>query len=932
VTEFPIWKKPLVTLTPLNYMSPESRPRPRWPWGTFCALAAAILRVVAAMTVAFSQVESRMDVVTGSTTRKTVWLFMMKSRSRPFWRAACLVLCSLLTPTALPADQPGVQYHVTNPALRLVTIDTDKTESFLSMALDGNGRLFVGAREGLFVYEPVAVGLYGPRQELYRFPKNTWVYDVVIRGHDLYVLTTSALYLFSDGVVDRTALTPRRLLWGNPLGHIHQGLHGMTIGPDGDLYISLGDELWYYGDFKRNPDHWGHWTLFHGPDNAPTPYTGDGGVLRLSPDGRELNVIANGTRNDCGLAFDAQWNLFGSDNDHESMPQAYVPGRLLQITPYAYFNWPRGWMIEKQPWRSDLLATLTPNLGRYVPVGMAYYNDTFLPAELRGSLYVPEWGSGKLAQYPLRAAGDTFAADEKILIAGQSEARPVGVAVGRGGRIFATICYMAHNDESPTYRSDLVMVTRADDPPEAPFKQFDEVGATTEQLFGELNSADWSRRYRAHIELTRRGPEATTMAANMLPAVEPGKPAAPHLIWLAAADPTPQTRAKIAGLTRDADADIRSTAVRALARFGADEGVFLAALRDPSPSVRHAALVGLFDQSHDLPFEPVATAACEDGTFIRQIAAFLLARRATEPQLRSLCESPDVKRRRAGILAVGFRLTVPEWNKSPDESIPLTPGNGGYRVTYAGGVTENLPGHGRMGNFTTADAWRSRAPTTEQALLFSLLGRRLEDADEHIAKQAAIFVRLLADPSNLARADELLGIPAAVQKESNVAIAGAKATGVTEMPEAFRKLDWSKEVLSGDINAGQKLFAARGCANCHAIKAGETGGGAPSLAAVGSRFSLTYILESVMIPNKVVAPEFRWTVAKLKGGDVISGLVTSQSGSEVEFLLPTGIHKTIQRADILTSRIEDRSPMPDGLIQTPQDMRDLLAFLVSVKE
>ncbi|MDB5333407.1 MAG: rane-bound dehydrogenase domain protein, partial [Phycisphaerales bacterium] len=105
-----------------------------------------------------------------------------------------------------------------------------------------------------------------------------------------------------------------------------------------------------------------------------------------------------------------------------------------------------------------------------------------------------------------------------------------------------------------------------------------------------------------------------------------------------------------------------------------------------------------------------------------------------------------------------------------------------------------------------------------------------------------------------------------------------------------------------------------------------------SLAGVGSRFNIPYLVESVMLPNKVVAPEFRWTVAKLKDGDVITGLVTSETGTDVEFLLPTGIHKALKRSDIAASRIEDRSPMPDGLIQTPAELRDLLAYLVSVKQ
>jgi hypothetical protein len=44
------------------------------------------------------------------------------------------------------------------------------------------------------------------------------------------------------------------------------------------------------------------------------------------------------------LVFDKHWNLFGNDNDHESLPLAYVPGRLIHVTPHSDFAWPRGWM------------------------------------------------------------------------------------------------------------------------------------------------------------------------------------------------------------------------------------------------------------------------------------------------------------------------------------------------------------------------------------------------------------------------------------------------------------------------------------------------------------------------------------------------------------------------------------------------------------
>ena len=68
---------------PLNYVSSDGlRSRRRWPWRTLCAVVAVLLLGVAASTVAVRRVESRMDVVTGSMTWKTVWLLGITSGPR----------------------------------------------------------------------------------------------------------------------------------------------------------------------------------------------------------------------------------------------------------------------------------------------------------------------------------------------------------------------------------------------------------------------------------------------------------------------------------------------------------------------------------------------------------------------------------------------------------------------------------------------------------------------------------------------------------------------------------------------------------------------------------------------------------------------------------------------------------------------------------
>jgi len=262
--------------------------------------------------------------------------------------SVALAVTRLLVAAEPSSSAPPLDYHMVDPALKVELIDSNAGDSLLAIRADTKGRLFVGGREKLYVYEPTASGGYAPPRPLLEFPGQSWIYDVEIRGNDLYVLTMSALYLVPDGVTKRENLQLKKLVWGVPHGHVHQCFHALAWGPEGDLYISMGDPLWYYGDFQR-PDHWGYWHFAVQPEGTTVPYHGVGGVFRCRPDGSQFQVVARGMRNPCGLAFDKDWNLLSNDNDHESLAANYVPGRLLHVTPHAYFSWPRGWMAEKNP-------------------------------------------------------------------------------------------------------------------------------------------------------------------------------------------------------------------------------------------------------------------------------------------------------------------------------------------------------------------------------------------------------------------------------------------------------------------------------------------------------------------------------------------------------------------------------------------------------
>jgi putative heme-binding domain-containing protein len=846
-------------------------------------------------------------------------------------------------------------YKTVDPRLKIVRVDSDSDESYLGLALDGMGRMFVGGREALYVYEPKPGGLYRRRRELWRFAPDTWAFNIAVRGHDLYVLTASALYVIPDGVVERQGLQPRKLLWGYPTLYCHTGFHGMTFGPDGDLYISMGDPVFYLTHTTSMADHWGHWTFHHGPDDERMPYTGTGGVLRLSPDGRQLHVYAGGTHNDCGLAFDQQWNLFGPDNDHEQNPE-FVPARLLYIPEHAYFSWARGWMPEKQPWRSDLLQTMTADLGRCVPVGICYYNETFLPAQYRDCIFVARWDNWTLPCFSRQKIGDTFKAEERAFVSGPQGGmpRPINVCAGRDGRLFAILCYMSHNEESPAYRSHLLMITTRDDPKDAPFVAFDETRASLDELFRDLEASSWDRQFRAHVELTRRGPDAFHAAAEKIKSLDPLSPAALHLIWLAAADGSPDTLGRILSLTQNASPPVRLTALRAVARFGsgpaADEA-FANALSDPDPQIQHAALIGEMDCGAKPPVARIAALAAgtlddivagrvtsllrtnwEEGSYIRQTAAFLLARHATVDELSALCRDSDPRMRLTGILAAGFRLTIDGPGDPIDKSVPvgsmLNDGLKKFSITNRPDDMRFIAG-GSF--FSTAGIWMAVTMTPDQAALNALLEHGLHDANINIARQSLYFLKLTRHQQS----DEKLATDWGMLRRtssSNTPISTATPAGAAHLPPEYQKFNWEKEAASGDIAVGHQLFVARGCNRCHSVEPGDGGAGGPSLAGAGSRFSFPYLAESVMAPNAVVLPEYRWTAFKLKNGEETDGLVIGETADAVELLLPSAARQLVKKEDIVSRELQNRSPMPEGLVRTPQELRDLLAFLGSLRK
>lgn len=55
-----------------------------------------------------------------------------------------------------------LDYHVTDPNLKVVRLDSSPDDSFLSVRTDSTGRIFVGGRRTLYAYDLDEAGRYLP--------------------------------------------------------------------------------------------------------------------------------------------------------------------------------------------------------------------------------------------------------------------------------------------------------------------------------------------------------------------------------------------------------------------------------------------------------------------------------------------------------------------------------------------------------------------------------------------------------------------------------------------------------------------------------------------------------------------------------------------------------------------------------------------------
>ncbi|NRA36529.1 MAG: hypothetical protein HRU15_00170, partial [Planctomycetes bacterium] len=212
-----------------------------------------------------------------------------------------------------------------------------------------------------------------------------------------------------DGKADESKVLIRNL--GRPLTEIKvdHGQNGVRMGIDGWLYLAIGDQGCYNAT---------------GTDNSQVTLYG-GGVLRVRPDGSQLEVIAINTRNIYDVAVSPYLDLFARDNTNDGGGWNV---RFHYITELADFGYPTRYKY----FGHEIMQSLV-DYGGGSGTGMYYIHEPGLPQKYQQGLISCDWGRG-LNFHKLKKHAESFRIhQEKFMKVGRS----MDLDVDGSGRLYA---------------------------------------------------------------------------------------------------------------------------------------------------------------------------------------------------------------------------------------------------------------------------------------------------------------------------------------------------------------------------------------------------------------------------------------------------------------------------------------------------------------
>ncbi len=737
-----------------------------------------------------------------------------------------------------------------------------------------------------------------------------------------------------DGKVEKA---DRKLIWMESEGkYPHNGLSGLAFDPKGGIYLGMGENL-------------GAAYTLHGTDGTSISGQGEGGdIWHFSSEGKRLRNVAKGFWNAFGVCVDPWGNVFATDNDPDSSPPCRLH-HIIEGGDYGYqFRYGRSGLHPFISWNGGRLGTLPMLAGTgeapcdvicYTPPASAEFRG--LPDAWHRTLLVASWVDHRIESYDLTPGDGTFKATRKILCQGGADFRPVAFAVAPDGSLYVTDwvkrSYELHG-HGRVWRISAAKPRVLSEETSKPYPPSNGGRLREEILFGEpptledaLKGLSATQPYLFSATVQRLSHEAVLVKqlmamqladpiqrAGLLLAVRKGialegissarlpddvsfllgrslSDSDPRVLLLAlqwvSDDRIAKYRITIEHLIDDPaiTPDNYYAALTTLVRLASENPTeadlvnhLKKEITDPAtkPARRRLALVILPDRDRNLrvaDVEPlIATAERENVVWLVHVLGSLRDA-ARQPVLRRLAF--DARQSAAARAAALTHLEV-----LPEDKAGL--------LAFATGTEASLQ------------------KAALQALQGGILG-----ADE----QAKLKTIEAAEPRSLA-----------------ARLTGGLHVGA-KRPVDFENIPaWSAYLhnLPGDpdIENGRRVFASPrlgACGSCHRVDGLGSPAG-PDLTHIRDATEANYVLESLLRPNRNVAPQWETFIINTTDGKTRTGFLIVEHGGTHTYADLTGSTFEIKIEDIVKRERLPTSIMPDGLVSklTDEELRDLIAFLM----
>jgi putative heme-binding domain-containing protein len=698
--------------------------------------------------------------------------------------------------------------------------------------------------------------------------------------------------------------------------------NGIRMGIDGWIYIAVGD----FG--------------FHDAvDRSGTKMTMlGGGIVRVRPDGTEMEIYTHGLRNIYDVAIDPYMNIFVRGNTNDGGGWNIRFSHQVQSGEYGY-------PVLFKNFTEEIIPALI-DVGGGSGTGALFMDDPTWPEKYNQVPMMADWGRSQLYIHRVSSDGGSFRQEEEEFL---ELPQITDLDIDASGRLYLS----AWDGAGYSGDSSRGFVVRAI-PKNWEYKPFPDLEeASVEELQSLIISSSAVARLHAQQELITRSSGKASDAAWEI-AVDKNLPLYARVagVYTYAQVAKENGIGKLVQLTLEDE--MREFGLRALAdRKAFLEEVpldpFIKGLTDPSARVRIAASVSL-GRLGRLEAAPALLKVPVPGSFAPPTKGQEGPHATANPEIipahvavQSLVKLNAVE---ACLKAIGTEnSTMALWAlrymhepKAVDGLITAYKGSNNEGLKKR--ILSTLSRLYKKEAPYDASWWWSTRPDTQGPYYKPVAWESSEKIEELLQEEwekANQFGKgFFADLNGKHR----MGIPLfggkdplVVLEETDIDLEKIRDKEGQIGESSIEDVMLAMAEIKGDPMAGKSLFIQQGCVACHSVEESEAMKG-PFMGQIGSIMNREQIAESILKPNASISQGFASIHITTKDGKSFMGFVSQESADNVVMRNISGDVFTINAENIATREELETSMMPAGLANSLsyEEFASLITYLAQQKK